>query len=129
MGEMMLRHHLSRPKSKILYHNYLTNIVLSPIYSLSQISVSLGEVFGRVERGSKASVPPFLCAAIHRSSVRLLYGKTLAKSTSMSSLCAMGSTHRSLSSKMLCAIWTMSGLYRKTATCLCLKHNTLFFFT
>ena len=45
------------------------------ISSLILIGVSLGEVFGRVDLGSRAASPPYRYAPSQRSSVRLPYGK------------------------------------------------------
>src|SRR3989344_4468792 len=65
------------------------------------------------------ATPFFLYAATHRSRVRLPYGHILAASTTLTSFCAMGNTHRSRSSKISFAILTISGCYPKTAICLC----------
>src|SRR3989344_915301 len=93
--------------------------------SLSRIGVSLGEVLGLVDLHTNPATPFFLYAATHRSRVRLPYGHILAASTTLTSFCAMGNTHRSRSSKISFAILTISGCYPKTAICLCTLPRTL----
>src|SRR3989338_2234727 len=79
--------------------------------SLSAMGVSLGLVFGRVERGSSASAPPPRYAASHRSRVRLPYGQTFTISSQDIVPSARGRTQRSRSSLIVSAIWTMARVY------------------
>src|SRR3989344_9159504 len=79
--------------------------------SLSAMGVSLGLVFGRVERGSSASSPPDRYAASHRSRGRLPYGQTFTISSQDIVPSARGRTQRSRSSLIVLAIWTMARVY------------------
>ena len=81
--------------------------------SLIRIGVSLGEVFGLVDRGSRAFSPSHLYAASQRSTLRLPCGHTFITSLMLVRPSAMGTTQRNRSSLIVRAIRTaISRLYR-----------------